>query len=422
MTRRAVRLALFLMLVAALTSAAWFLFDADRRMGQDRAALQGFEALARRAQSKVDDVRGGVQAYVAPGQGQEFWRRRVAGDIARLGEELAELKRRAREGTAAQEIEAATAAVSAFAETNDRANRMVRYGQLTDASQLIFGDGLQPLAEANEHLEAASQAERTAVDQRQTAARQQSLLLAGLAAGIATIVGLLLLPTGQQKAAVTTAPDVLPAEHPAPSEAQLPAVPVEPAQPQDSAGAPVTSMAPDTAALTGDPPRDRRKATELKATADLCTDFARLLDSQELPGLLERAARLIDATGFIVWVAANDNTSLRPALAHGYTPQALSRLPAIAREADNATAAAWRDAEMRVVRTNGMSPGALVLPLLTPSGCMGVLAAELRHGREASESVRALARIVAAQLSTLLSVPAAGEAGAEQPASHQAHG
>jgi hypothetical protein len=140
--------------------------------------------------------------------------------------------------------------------------------------------------------------------------------------------------------------------------------------------------------------------------ADLCTDFARLLDSQELPALLERGARLIDASGFIVWVGDPLGRELRAALAHGYTPQALARLPAIPRDADNATAAAWREAEIQVVQTNGMSPGALVAPLLTPVGCMGVLAAEVRHGREESESIRALARILAAQLSTLVSVPA----------------
>jgi hypothetical protein len=156
--------------------------------------------------------------------------------------------------------------------------------------------------------------------------------------------------------------------------------------------------------------------------ADLCTDFARLLDSQEMPSLLERAARLIDAQGFIVWVRDPDGTALQPALAHGYGAQALSRMPAIPRDADNATAAAWRMMEMQVVRTNGMSPGALVTPLMTPGGCIGVVAAEIRHGRESSESVRALARILAAQIATLVSVPAALDASAPQSVAQHASG
>lgn len=83
-------------------------------------------------------------------------------------------------------------------------------------------------------------------------------------------------------------------------------------------------------------------------------------------------------------------------------------MPSIPVSADNATAAAFRHAALQVVKTNGMSPGALVVPLLNASGCIGVVAAEVRHGRESSESARALARIIAAQLSGVLTVvPAA---------------
>jgi hypothetical protein len=155
------------------------------------------------------------------------------------------------------------------------------------------------------------------------------------------------------------------------------------------------------------PQIDRRKAPELRAAADLCTDFARLMDAQEMPALLERVARLLDATGFIVWMADADGQHLRATLAHGYAAHTLVRLPAIPRAADNATAAAFRHAEMQVVRTNGMSPGAIVVPILGASGCIGVMAAEVRHGREASESARALARIVAAQLGNVIGTPAA---------------
>jgi hypothetical protein len=43
----------------------------------------------------------------------------------------------------------------------------------------------------------------------------------------------------------------------------------------------------------------------------------------------------------------------------------------------------------------------VVVPLLGPRGCVGVLALELLHGGERRDSVRALATIVAAQLATL---------------------
>jgi hypothetical protein len=157
---------------------------------------------------------------------------------------------------------------------------------------------------------------------------------------------------------------------------------------------------------------DRRNAADLKAMADLCTDFGRLTEVEDVPGLLERAGRLIDASGFIVWVADASSNELRPAVAHGYGAKALARLPAIPRNADNATAAAWRDGEMKVVTTNGMTRGALVAPLLTTTGCIGVLASEIRHGRESSESIRALTRILAAQLAMVVS---SAPASAEEP-------
>jgi hypothetical protein len=195
------------------------------------------------------------------------------------------------------------------------------------------------------------------------------------------------------------------------------------AAPQTEVAA-ATTASDSTSDVASPPQRDRRKAPELRAAADLCTDFARLVDAQEMPALLERASHLLDSTGFIVWLADDQGHQLRPSLAHGYSPQALAKMPNIPRHADNATAAAFRPAEMQIVRTNGMSPGAIVTPILGPTGCVGVMAAEVRHGREASESSRALARIVAAQLATLIgsasaqdtqeSAPAAEAGGARQ--------
>ena len=45
---------------------------------------------------------------------------------------------------------------------------------------------------------------------------------------------------------------------------------------------------------------------------------------------------------------------------------------------------------------------AIAVPLLVPQGCVGELAAEIRHGRESATTTRALAQIVAAQLAVLI--------------------
>ena len=55
-----------------------------------------------------------------------------------------------------------------------------------------------------------------------------------------------------------------------------------------------------------------------------------------------------------------------------------------------------------VVNSTDLVSGALVVPLMTPAGCVGVLAIELRGRREEEEPVRALAMIFAAQLAALV--------------------
>jgi len=82
----------------------------------------------------------------------------------------------------------------------------------------------------------------------------------------------------------------------------------------------------------------------------------------------------------------------------------LAQLPPVARDADNATAAAFRASQTCVVQGSDGARGAVVVPMMTPEGCAGVLAVELKNGREQMESVHALASLVAAQLAR--SIPA----------------
>ena len=66
-----------------------------------------------------------------------------------------------------------------------------------------------------------------------------------------------------------------------------------------------------------------------------------------------------------------------------------------------------REGEMRMVDGGPSTSGALVMPLLTPEGCTGVLSAEMKGGSERDESSQALATIFAAQLATLVTPPVA---------------
>lgn len=161
--------------------------------------------------------------------------------------------------------------------------------------------------------------------------------------------------------------------------------------------------------LEGVPAADRspvrapsQPEADLSAAAHLCTELGRVYETREAAPLLQGAARILDAVGLIVWVWDLQRTELRPVLAHGYSDKVLAQLPRVRRDADNATAAAFRSAQTCIVNGSDLASGAVVVPLMTPVGCVGVLAVELPHGSEQRESVRALATIFAAQLATLV--------------------
>jgi len=149
-----------------------------------------------------------------------------------------------------------------------------------------------------------------------------------------------------------------------------------------------------------------RNIETLKAAAKLCTDIGRVADVEELRTLVGRAADLLNASGLILWLADDSSPDLRPAVAHGYPAETVLRIPALPRNAENAAAAAFRSSALQIVlsRPGSASKGAIVAPVLSTEGCIGVLAAEVRDGAEASETIQALAAIVAAQLGGVVAV------------------
>jgi hypothetical protein len=121
--------------------------------------------------------------------------------------------------------------------------------------------------------------------------------------------------------------------------------------------------------------------------------------------LLQRAAGELDAVGLIVWTWDAKEAGLVPMLAHGYSEQLLAQFSSVRRDADNATAAAFRSTQTCIVRSSDAASGAVVVPMMTPAGCVGVLAVELPRGAEQREPVRELAASVAAQFAELLGAP-----------------
>jgi hypothetical protein len=155
---------------------------------------------------------------------------------------------------------------------------------------------------------------------------------------------------------------------------------------------------PPSSQLEPDLPSSSQFEPDLAAAAQLCTGLSRSDSTSDLAAHLAEAARILDAVGVIVWRWDALGAELRPALAHGYSDKLLGQLPPVKREADNATAAAFRSAELCVVDGSDGASGALVAPMMAPGGCVGVLAIEVQNRTEQLGSVRALVTIFAAQL------------------------
>lgn len=188
------------------------------------------------------------------------------------------------------------------------------------------------------------------------------------------------------------APWSIPASQP-PAASPPPEPVIEPAR--EFIPPPALEPPPEVAAPVFAPP-------DLQLVARVCTDFARLDDIGQVAPLLEEAARLLGAVGLIVWVWEGKAGELMPLLTHGYSDYVLALVPKVRRDSDNATAAAFRTAQITTVSSGEHASGALVVPLMAPGGCIGVLAIELNAGGERQPSVPALATILAAQLARLI--------------------
>src|SRR5262249_15491108 len=82
--------------------------------------------------------------------------------------------------------------------------------------------------------------------------------------------------------------------------------------------------------------------SKLELIARLCTELGRVVDRDHLQKLLEDCAAALSASGLILWVWDDVADALRPVLVYGYSDKVLARVPAVSRDADNATAEAFR--------------------------------------------------------------------------------
>lgn len=380
MRSRPVRLTLAALATIVACAVGLFLFRSEPQLNARRTAVRAFDGRAREAVAALSDLRSGQQAYVAAGQGVAFWMPKVAETLAGVTESVNLLRQSAQSTAARTALDEAASSLTEFASVDKRARDYLKAGQPLMAADVVFTEGSETAATVARQVEGARTAEHEALDAWEAGFRRTQAAALGAAAALMVLIVVLLAPAGPRTVDAPVATIQPPVAVPPPVDAPA----VEPVR----AGAPV-----------------------LKAAADLCSDFGRVRALADIDALLVRAAELLDASGIVVWWGDAAGGDLRPALVHGYAPQVVARMPHVPRSADNAAAAAYRTGTLQVVvsragsRAGSAGGGAVVAPIVSSGGTIGAFSAEIRGGGEASESVQALATLIAAQLSTLLAEP-----------------
>lgn len=406
----------------AIGIAFFVIIQSERQLTNQRNALRTFDVLSREAVAALASTRTAESAYVAAGQGLGYWMSQVDALLESTTSRLNELRPLAAGDEARGALDAASAAVDDLRKADKRARQFLHTDQNAMASAAIFAEANLSALNAGRQLEWARLAEFVKWDSDEASVRRRQLSAGAGATGLGLLaIGFLLLavpaaarPSEQadEAGARTDQADAFDSLRPVGAgsrtalESQTPAAAESPASSVVATAelsVPVAQPAPVAVPPPEAPDLPREIVPILKATVELCTDLNRARETDDLNRLLARAAHVMDASGLVVWIGDPSGKTLRPVLAHGYSAQALARMPHVPRSGDNAAAAAYRTGALQIVLTRpGVSSGALAAPMLAPDGCIGALTAEIRNGSETSDGVQALAAIVASQLAGVL--------------------
>ena len=149
-------------------------------------------------------------------------------------------------------------------------------------------------------------------------------------------------------------------------------------------------------------PLPQPEIIDLASVAHLCTRLGVAQEAEEVTAVLEEAALILDLVGVSLWAPDALGVVLTPVFTHGYPDEVIAQMARVTTDADNASSEAFRTRRMCIVSSDETNTGAIVAPMLTPLGCAGVLAVEVRNGAEQREDLRAALTILAAQVSTLM--------------------
>jgi len=366
---------LFLLIcVVALVSAFQTLYI-ERLLAAGRQTASAADRDTESAVIAIADYRAAEAGYLATGQEPAYWMTRADTLASSINDAIARESAATPGAQARASFEEAAGALEDLGKLDGRARALVKNDQRFVASDVIFMDCLQAANRLAQTLAAARESDRGAREEQLTRLSEVRLAAIGGAMAFGLIGAWILL--GRARAA----------------SAAEPALVAEP-----SAGRPLSlgPIQPDPVLATATPD------VNLTDAADLCVDLARVLDSRDVPALFERAARILGAKGLVLWVADTSGALLQPSLTHGYSEKVLARMKGLQMDGDNATALAFRSMQAQIVGASSPAgAGALAVPLVTATGCVGVLSAEVKRAKPGSDTL-SVAQMIAAQFSALV--------------------
>jgi CHASE3 domain sensor protein len=390
MTSRTVRRSIVIVVLLAGAVGAYLGYDTYQRHArvftQERALLARLDAMLASVNELAVTQRGYFEPSRGGGSGTSAQFERVRTLTEELKEHLAALRSQLTEPEALEQTNTLAAALDAFSTTDTRVRTNLANDVYFSAADLVFSASATELRSVTGALITLKDlSTRTAVTGYDRLQRRAALIAGGV--GLVWIIGLFLLAW------------------PTPVAAHEPQLPAATDTHVMDAVAPTPPAPPSTEPIASPPP----PTVDLATAAETCAAMARAGSAAELREVLAEAAGALGASGLVIWLGAGEE--LFPVLGHGYDPRMLARIGPLPRNASNATAIAWREAEMQIVSGEHGRAGAVVVPLVSAQGCIGVLAAEVQSGREADATTRAVTALFAAQLSTIVAAwpePSAG--------------
>jgi hypothetical protein len=377
-----------IVLLAAGTLVQDFRFDSLLARERANAAVVDRELASLTA--AISDLSAAQAGYVATGQAPGAWMTRATEAFDRVTRGVEARKAAAPNAAASTKYDAVLKAIANLRSIDSRVRESIAQEDRLHAGDLIFIDAEQAADAVRGELAVARAAEEQSATARTSRLAMMRLGMNGLAIVFITIIALYF---GRSLSILRNAP----ASSTAQMIKDLPP-PVKGTATLNLSSTPPAAAAPATATPAAPIPRP----ISLSAAAELCVDLGRLLDGRDVPGLLERTAMLLDAKGIMIWAVDTGGALLRPSMCHGYSERVLTRLRPLQVDADNVTSLAFRSMQAQSMPgATAADSGAIAVPLITASGCVGVLAAEVRQSKPHPDLLP-VARIVAAQFSTLV--------------------